>query len=429
MARDPISKCLSLDGSIRVPGGGTEWVPRLDFARSFGKSPLALALPSQPAPVAALAAPGGFLWWYADLRNASGDGAVLIWSFGLPFLPGYRRMRDATPAEHPALNMVVYRSGKPVFYHLQRFQSSDVEMSADQTRFRFGPSKIRLSLLPAGGVGVYADLRLRESGSGAEARVAFSVQGKAAVWCASDEGREGHAGATEGGAVTASSDDRETGASSAHAWTPLLASGSGVCTLETPTLSLRIAGEAYLDRNHSTKSLHALGIKRWDWGRVSAGGDTYAFYVLEGKANGARSSCVFRFSADGSVVHLRGWRAELLSPRPSRYGVWVPRGVAIFEGKVAKLTLRRGAVVDQGPFYVRSFLEDCGDQGWRGTSEVIMPARIDLPWQAPLVRMRVQPQPGKRPSPFLPLFQGSKPDRLRRLVRGALNGLRWRPGA
>jgi len=37
-----------------------------------------------------LEAPGGFAWWYLDALDARGDGLVVIWSFGLPFLPGYR---------------------------------------------------------------------------------------------------------------------------------------------------------------------------------------------------------------------------------------------------------------------------------------------------------------------------------------------------
>ena len=29
----------------------------------------------------------GFAWWYLDVVDAEGTGLVLIWSFGLPFLP------------------------------------------------------------------------------------------------------------------------------------------------------------------------------------------------------------------------------------------------------------------------------------------------------------------------------------------------------
>ncbi len=424
MVRDHNLEYLGLDASSREWAESVSTPPNLAFPSTFPRVPLALSDPSKPVPRTVLDAPGGFLWWYVDLRHASGDGAVLIWSFGLPFLPAYRRTRGATPAGHPALNVVVYRSGTPVFYHLQRFGRADAEMSADQTHFRFGASEIRLVRRAAGGVGVHADLQIRESGSEAEARVVFSVQGKAAVWHGGDAARDDGLGsaACAVSELSTSGQAHEVRASSVHAWTPLLASGSGVCTLETPTLNLRIPGEAYLDRNHSTKGLHALGIKRWDWGRVSASGTTYAYYVFESDAQkGAKASHVFRFTADGNVVHLPGWQATLTSARPSRYGVRIPRGVVLREGGAARLKLRRDAVVDQSPFYVRSFLKDDSDKGWLGTSEVILPGRIDIPWQTPLIKMRVQPHSGERPSTFLPLFQGSRPDRLRRLARGALN--------
>ena len=68
--------------------------------------------PRFPAPEA-LTAPGGFVWWYLDLTDGAGNGVVLIWSFGLPFLPGYadaaRKGQGQSPASRPSLNVAVYK--------------------------------------------------------------------------------------------------------------------------------------------------------------------------------------------------------------------------------------------------------------------------------------------------------------------------------
>src|SRR5687768_10564437 len=92
-----------------------------------------------------LRAPGGFLWWYADLVDERGNGLVCIWSFGLPFLPGYasasRRGTPQLPEERPSFNIAVYERGKLVCYLLQEYEPSEVEWAS--TRWRFGRTSIQ----------------------------------------------------------------------------------------------------------------------------------------------------------------------------------------------------------------------------------------------------------------------------------------------
>ena len=68
-----------------------------------------------PAP-AVLHAPRGFTWFYVDLVDNRGRGATLIWSWGLPFLPGYaqasRAGRPELPVNRPSVNVVVYGAGR-----------------------------------------------------------------------------------------------------------------------------------------------------------------------------------------------------------------------------------------------------------------------------------------------------------------------------
>jgi hypothetical protein len=59
-----------------------------------------------------LHSPGRFTWFYVDLVDDRGRGATLIWSWGLPFLPGYaqasRAGRPELPINRPSVNLVVY---------------------------------------------------------------------------------------------------------------------------------------------------------------------------------------------------------------------------------------------------------------------------------------------------------------------------------
>ena len=60
---------------------------------------------------AVLRSPGGFTWFYVDLVDDHGRAATLIWSWGLPFLPGYaqsaRTGRPRLPLQRPSVNLVV----------------------------------------------------------------------------------------------------------------------------------------------------------------------------------------------------------------------------------------------------------------------------------------------------------------------------------
>ncbi|CAN0598748.1 unnamed protein product, partial [Laminaria digitata] len=86
---------------------------------------ISLCDPRRPLDPSLREAAGGFAWWYVDHVDAAGDGLVLIWSFGLPFLPGYlnasRRQTPERPGARPSLNLVLYEKGRPSFYLLQEY--------------------------------------------------------------------------------------------------------------------------------------------------------------------------------------------------------------------------------------------------------------------------------------------------------------------
>ena len=88
----------------------------------------------------ALNSKGGFTWWYLDLIDKHGNGAVIIWSFGLPFLPEYAsKARNGVAVEaktRPSLNISLYQNFKPSFYLLQEYEPHSVTWQ--ENRWIFG---------------------------------------------------------------------------------------------------------------------------------------------------------------------------------------------------------------------------------------------------------------------------------------------------
>jgi len=60
-------------------------------SRDFGGFLIELSSAAVAPDPAVLRSPGGFTWFYVDLVDGQGRGATVIWSWGLPFLPGYAR--------------------------------------------------------------------------------------------------------------------------------------------------------------------------------------------------------------------------------------------------------------------------------------------------------------------------------------------------
>ena len=96
--------------------------------------------PDRHTPRAVLDSAGGFAWWYAEILDANGTGIVVIWSFGLPFLPGYldasRTHRPQRPGARPSVNVCVYDEGQLVYYVLREYDPQSVSWTDGV--FRFG---------------------------------------------------------------------------------------------------------------------------------------------------------------------------------------------------------------------------------------------------------------------------------------------------
>lgn len=368
--------------------------------------PLLSLAPSEggPAP-SVLRTPGGFAWWYLDLTGEQGDGLVLIWSFGLPFLPGYlgsaRSGRPQRPIDRPSLNVVVYRAGKPVLYLLQEYAPEAASWDG-ATTFRFGDSTLVTEVRRGRRVvSVTLDCPLPGSDDRLTGRVLV----------------EGPAASLE------RNDAFEESAETPHRWSVLVGPGLGVADLRAGgRCVLRQQGRAYHDRNFGTEAFDALGIEHWIWGRVPLDDRELVYYLVwpvDGREPELRALSI----DDRGHVDVRDVEVELRDRRLARWGMPYWRTLILREGGRYLGRVELESCVDDGPFYLRFFSRgwDARGRSALGTTELVRPGRVDRGLERPLVRMRVHRVDGKN-SPFLPLFAGPATGRVGRLLGGWMRG-------
>lgn len=361
----------------------------------------------------AMTSRGGFLWWYLDLTDRRGNGAVVIWSYGLPFLPGYaeaaRRGRAPRAEERPSLNVAVYEEGELDCYLLQEYSPDQVEWEPASDVWIFGESRLRRERRD-GSCRITADLDCPVPGASERLRGELTVTGTS--WSPASTAEHGS----------------ET---NAHRWEPLALGGTGSMGLEFGDRSYEAQGRGYHDANGGTVPLHELGIRQWMWGRVPLPDRELIYYILWSDDDGEQASerFIFEVGADGSVRRHDDIEVSLSDSRVNLGGMRWWRRLALDPGRESGLdevALTHRGVVDSGPFYMR-FLSSTDDEAapTPGFSELIRPHRVDLGRHRPLVRMRVHdagPRPAARNSMWLPLFTGPKKGRLARLIRYNLAG-------
>jgi hypothetical protein len=347
-----------------------------------------------------LRAPGGFAWWYADLVDPRGDGLVLIWSWGLPFLPGYadaaRRGAPQLPGDRPSVNVVAYSRGVPTVYLLQ-------EYAADEAEWQGGVQRIGACTfaLEVDGGRCTLDAALDCPVPGSPERLTGTVRIRGAARAPTD-----------------------TAAGGAHVWTPLTGPAEGTAALRVGGREVaRLSGRAYHDRNGGSVPLHALGIERWMWGRFPFEGREAVYYLLWPRGGGAPECLGVRVDAGGRTEEVR-LEVELGPERRSYAGLRWPERIVLRAGGRPWLEVRHRALADVGPFYLRLLSEGTMDgESAVGWGELCVPDRVDLPVHRPFVKMRVH-RVGAPNSVWLPLFTGPRERRVGRLLRHALAGAR-----
>jgi carotenoid 1,2-hydratase len=344
-----------------------------------------LSAPGPELPETLLDVPGGFAWWYLDAVNDEGDGLVLIWSFGLPFLPGYRASGEA-PRGWPSLSLAVYRSGRPAFYVLQQYAPEEASWQPEAERWTFGKTSIHRRR-EDGELRLVAEIDCEVPGI-AHARGQVAVSGPLRVPSDGEPAPE---------------------AEPLHDWSVIAANPDVRAHLELDGAAFDFAGRGYHDRNGGRLPLWDLDCRRWCWGRVPRDdGGARIYYVLWPESAEAPTCLGLDVSADGRTtaaevtVQTGGERGNLMGTR-------LPRSLRLESAGRPWLTIEREDRVDHGPFYTRCIVEASGPgiREQRGICEAVFPRRVDLARHRPLVRMKVHRTEGPN-SLFLPLFVGGQ---------------------
>lgn len=344
----------------------------------------------------ALLRPGGFAWWYVDLVDEKGDGLVLIWAWGLPFLPGLardaREGRPTLPRARPALSFALYEGGVCTCYLLQEFDEDDVQSDL-RSRFQIGGATLEIHRRAKDkwpeNIDIHAIFDLAIPGS--EGRVRGELHATGPVLTGGPLGPQ----------------------YAAHVWSPQLVGAPGTATLDIDGRRRTLTGRVYQDRNESTVPLHDHGIHHWWWGRLSLADRTLLWYRLHHR-DGHVEEHLLDVALDGCA---RPCAAPATLARPTRwtfFGPRCPRYLELVDGDGQPHQVALDAPIDDSPFYQR--LRMRSDQGGFGWAERVIPDAIDPDWMRPLVRMRVHHTTGAN-SFWLPLFAGPMQTRIRRLLR------------
>lgn len=315
---------------------------------------------------------GGFSWRYLDLVDDQGDGLVLIWGWGLPFLcpPD-----TASPADHPSINLAVYRGGKVIFYHLESLTPDRV--APIEGGWRFGDSLLQ-SRRVADGWAVDVALDLPIAGSTARARGTITLRGPVVHGVPPVSGP--------------------------HLWAPISMVAEARAILNFGAGDIVISGRGYHDENVGEGPLPGIGIREWAWGRVAEPDAEVLHYRCEGAAGVEGMEVVIDRDGRAERRPLEGW-----SEQGRIGGTWGFAGPSrlTFNGRVVDA----GAVVDESVFYLRFPLRTATGRGW---GERVRPGAIATWWMRPLVRMCVTTN--DRPSWVLPLFSGPAERRFARTL-------------
>jgi len=355
---------------------------------------------SAPDPTV-LRSPGGFTWFYVDLVDEAGRGATVIWSWGLPFLPGYARAARAghpeRPIDRPSVNIVVYGDGRERFYLLSELPPDQCSWGDDGRSWRLGDCSFTWTDTPDGAGGTVRSLR-------GTLDLALPTGGRATGELLLTGGLRRDEPARPDPECT-------------HTWTPMMAASRGGLRLNTPNGEFLLDGRGYHDRNSAARPLHDLGIQSWWWGRVALPGRDLIFYRLTPSASGAAPrDLVVELAADGSCRAREDAGLQVGGLRRSPWGLRWP-ATAVFDdpdGRPVRVEVT--SLLDNGPFYQRYQLRGrCGHEEGYGIGEHLVPDRVDTDLLRPLVRMRVHRTAGPN-SMWLPLFSGDSDGRWSRLL-------------
>ena len=362
-------------------------VTAMHLERLPDPAPLSLCKPSEARDRSLLDRSGAFVWWYLDALDETKSGLVLIWSYGLPFLPQASRAPKAK--ELPSLNIALYENGRPTFYLLQTYEQERALYS--RRGWRFGDTRIART---------YRDgkQRLDIDLSCEVPRGPDPLQGQLAVV-----------------GPLAQLDPTDQDGGGVHRWSPLMGPAVVKGALRCGQRRWEISAPAYHDHNTSSAPLGGLNIDRWTWGRVVTRDRTLIYYAVWPK-RGAPIVYGLRINADGRCERWQEPQLELMRSARALYGVRYASHLELHEQGRRVMSARTERIVDNGPFYLRTIerFELDGEEHF-GIAEWVRPDRVHSGLFRPFVNMRVHTSQGPN-SMLLPLFTGPEQGRFQRLV-------------
>jgi carotenoid 1,2-hydratase len=318
----------------------------------------------------AVAAPGGYEWWHFDAEDPATDTRlVAVFYEGCPFHPGYLRAyaryrRNPTrvapplPRDSVCIHVAVYRGGQTRYQSLVQYDAADFAAATDRLDVRIGPSRCRTE----------ADRTVRltlkdtaSDGRTLSAELAFTP-------------RLSHP------PVERPLLDRAVTGSD-HYWVlanPLcdVAGTVEVSGRGSAADRVELSGSGYHDHQYGSGPI-ALGVRRWLWGRVLAGGRASAFHLVVPR-DGARDAGFHLLERDERGLRDVGRdRAPFTAwDRRTTAGLTYPGTLDLGGG----LVLRDPRVVGATPFQLRLTYEtqSLGEPG-RAFCEVVHPGRLRWP--------------------------------------------------
>ena len=337
----------------------------------------------------AVAAPGGYEWWYFDAEDAATDTQlVAIFMEGSVFHPGYirayeryrkrpTRVPPPLPRDYVCAYFVVYRGGRILHQFVTQYPASEFTAATDRLDVRIGPNHCR--------VDSDGTIRLTLKGTpwvltgrGPQTLVRRTLSAELAF-----KPKLSHPPMQRTFLSRAI-----TGAD--HHWVlanPLCAVSGTIEVTGRATDRIDFTGRGYHDHNYGSAPIGA-GLKRWMWGRVLMADRALVFHRVEP---------VRRIL--GPDIHLVDASPnELFDARPAwttstGWNLHTRLRLSYLEAATYEeaLRLERPRVVDAAPFYLRLIYDAVIDGSPGGTAfcQIAYPHRLRWPVLGRMIEMSI----------------------------------------
>ena len=324
----------------------------------------------------------GFFWWYFDIVDNSGNGAVVIWSQNLPFLPTSKRL-DHMASQRPSLNVVLYQNYKTVFYLFQEYPSLKTEWDPSRGYWQFG------------------DTTIQQTETNDLVHLQIDLQAPIPTSVSHLTGTIEFRGPKRKDIPT-----QEVGF---HHWSPISTNCIGQVNLKDDKAEYVFSGRCYHDSNSSSRPIQDLGIEKWWWGRFSFPNQETILYLLSPETDTEPINMLLGVDQTGHMKTSEITQIQFQDPQKSIFGLQYPQRL-IIRSSTEELTVQPTHLLDDSPFYQRFMATATqGKQTAVGYLEQVAPPKIGLFWQQPFVRMKVHDLNGSN-SMWLPLFTGNRTD-------------------